>query len=70
MDFQTSLACQGRETKNCLGQVFNTKRDSLGILHGKLVAHIQSLLELKIGVRFGNVSLNMSKTYFSAKNLK
>ncbi len=70
MDFQTSLACQGRETKSCLSQVFNAKCDSLNMLHGKFVAHIQSLLELKTGVRLGNVSLNMSKTYFSAKNLK
>jgi hypothetical protein len=42
----------GREPKNSLGRVFNSKLDSFVQLHSKRVGRLQPLLELKTLPRF------------------
>jgi hypothetical protein len=49
-----------REPKSCLGQVFNSKLDSISILCSKCMLHMQPLLELKTQRRDHPVSLSLS----------
>ncbi len=45
-----------REPKKCLSRVLNSKFGSLALLHGKFMAYIQPLLELKTQSKLSPVS--------------
>ncbi len=49
----------GEEPKTCQGRVFNTKLGRIGSRHGKCMAYILSLLELKTRSWFRPVSFSL-----------
>ncbi len=51
------LSSDGREPNSYLGQFFNSRLDHVGMLHGKRILYIRSLLELKTRPRLDPVSL-------------